>query len=193
MSRNLLVIMRNYTSQRLNKRTIQAYLRKLELPQVTQENSVKLTKVIILQEVKRQALKGGKSPGDDGFTNEFYKKCKDQISPLLVKACNYSLDTGIWAQTWASSIVTLIHEEGKDVSKCKANRPVSLFNIDYKIISAILANRLNDIITDIVTADQCGFISGRILADNIRQALNVVDLAQIEKTDLLLLTFLLSL
>lgn len=57
---------------------------------------------------------------------------------------------------------------------------------DYKIISAILANRLKATITDI-TADQCGFIPGRIFADNIRQTLNVIVYAQIEKLDLFLL------
>ena len=63
-----------------------------------------------------------------------------------------------------------------------------MLNTDHKIISAILANRLRDTITEIITADQCGFIPGRLLADNIRQTLNVMDHAQIEKKDLVLLT-----
>ena len=54
-------------------------------------------------------------------------------------------------------------------------------------MSAIVV-KLKD--TDIITAHQCGFIGlpGKILADNIRQTLNVMDQAQIEKADLLLLT-----
>lgn len=173
-----------------DKKSIQAYLRKLELPKVSQENNVKLTKTITLQEVKKQiqALRRGKSPGDDGFTNEFYRTFSEEISPLLFKAYNFALDKGVWAQTWASSIITLIHKEGKDASKCESYRPISLLNTDHKIISAILANRLKDTITDIIASDQCGFMPGRILADNIRRTLNVIDHAQIQQTDLLLLT-----
>ena len=89
-------------------------MRNLELPKVTQENNAMLTKPITIQEVYKQiqGLKNGKSPGDDGFTNEFYKVFNDQVSPLLVRAYRYALDTRKWAQTWASSIVILIHKEG---------------------------------------------------------------------------------
>ena len=54
-----------------DKRAIQAYLKKIDLPKVTQENNVKLTKVVTLQDVKKQiqVLKRGKSPGDAEFTN----------------------------------------------------------------------------------------------------------------------------
>ena len=61
------------------ERAIQAYLRKLDFPKVTQENNVILTKVVTLQDVKKQiqVLKRGKSPGDDGFTNKYYKVFKE--------------------------------------------------------------------------------------------------------------------
>ena len=110
------------------------------------------------------------------------------MTPLLVRAYRHALDRGKWAQTWSSSIVTLIHKEGKDATKCESYRPISLLNTDHKIISSILANRLKEIITGIITPDQCGFIPGRILADNIRRTLNVIDYAQRENEQLLLLT-----
>ena len=133
-------------------------------------------------------MKRGKSPGDNGFTNEFYKKLKMQIAPSPKKAYNYALQTGKWAQTWQSSILTLIPKEGKDTTKCSSYMPISLLNTDYKRISAILANRLKTIITDIIDADQCGFIPGRYLADNIRRTINLINYAQNKNIDAVLLT-----
>uniref|UniRef100_A0A671TPP2 Reverse transcriptase domain-containing protein n=1 Tax=Sparus aurata TaxID=8175 RepID=A0A671TPP2_SPAAU len=169
---------------------IRTYLRKLELPKLKQVNNEKLTKPITAEEVHKQiqGLKNGKSPGDDGFTNEFYKAFKDQLSPLLIRAYRYALDTRKWAQTWSSSIVTLIHKEGKDATKCASYRPISLLNTDHNIISSILANRLKDTVIDIINPDQCGFIPGRLLADNIRRTLNIIDYAQRQKEELLLMT-----
>ena len=37
------------------------------------------------------SLKNNKSPGPDGFANEFYKTFKDVISPLLLEAYHYAL------------------------------------------------------------------------------------------------------
>lgn len=111
-----------------------------------------------------------------------------QIAPLLQKAYNYALETGKWAQTWQSSILTLILKEGKYTTKCSSCQPISLLNTDYEIISAILANRLKTIITDVIQADQCGFIPGRYLADNIRRTIHLIDYAQKENIDVVLLT-----
>lgn len=169
---------------------IHTYLRDMDLPKLTQINNEKLIKPITIQEIQNQiqGLKDGKSPGDDGYTNEFYKAFKDQLSQLLVRAYRHALNKGKWAQTWSSSIVTLIHKEGKDPTKCESYRPISLLNTDHKIISSILAIRLKENITEIITPDQCGFIPGRILADNIRRTLNIIDYAQRENEQLLLVT-----
>lgn len=140
---------------------------------------MKPIKIITIEEVNKQIqnLKSGKFPGDDGYTNEFYKVFQDQISPLLVRAYNHALTAERWAQTWTSSIITLIHKEGKDATQCASYRPTSLLNTDHKIMTSILAHRLKDIIPDIISMDQCGFIPGRVLADNVRRTLNIIDYA----------------
>ena len=111
-----------------------------------------------------------------------------KISPLLIRAYRHALDTRKWAQTWSSSIVTLIHKEGKDAPKRASYRPISLLNMDHNLISSILANRLKDTTTDIINPNQCKFIPGRLQADNIRRTLNIIDYAQREKEELLLMT-----
>ncbi len=53
-------------------------------------------------------------------------------------------------------------------------RPISLLNVDFKIVSKVLASRMEYIIPDIISQDQRGFIKGRHSFINIRTLLNVV-------------------
>lgn len=46
-------------------------------------------------------------------------------------------------------------------------RPISLCNVIYKLISKVLANRLKQIISTIISKTQCVFILGRFISNNI--------------------------
>ena len=61
-------------------------------------------------------------------------------------------------------------------------RPISLLNIDYKILTSCLANRLQIVLPDIIHLDQQGYIKGRNIAFYIRQILDIIHVA--EKLDL---------
>jgi hypothetical protein len=56
--------------------------------------------------------------------------------------------------------MTLITKPEKDTSKNGNCRPVSLMNIDAKIINKIMANCIQQHIRKIIQHDQCGFILG---------------------------------
>lgn len=47
-------------------------------------------------------------------------------------------------------------------------RPITLLNVDYKIITKCLTNRLLGIMPDLINADQTGFMPGRTIGTNIR-------------------------
>ena len=67
---------------------------------------------------------------------------RELLVSLLLKAYNFALESGMWASTWNSSVITVIYKDGKkmDTSSC---RPISLLNTDQKILTSIIANRLN--------------------------------------------------
>lgn len=71
-------------------------------------------------------LKKNKSPGLDGYINEFYKTFKDLLSPLLLKADHHALESGIMAPSWNDASIVVIYKEGKDPTECQSYQPISL-------------------------------------------------------------------
>jgi hypothetical protein len=65
-----------------------------------------------------------------------------------------------------SSFLALIPKE-KGTVMFDRFRPISLFNIGYKIITKVIANRLKGVLPLIITKNQGGFVKGRKIIDNI--------------------------
>jgi len=70
--------------------------------------------------------------------------------------------------------VCLLLKKEKDSTGPANYRPISLLNFDHKILTKVLAIRLNKYIATIIHPDQAGFIPGRLSFFNVRQLLNVM-------------------
>ena len=55
-------------------------------------------------------------------------------------------------------------------------RPVSLLNVDYKIITKSIANQLEPVLHMLINEDQSGFIKGRFIGQNIRLVQDILDI-----------------
>lgn len=127
-------------------------------------------------------MKAGKSPGTDGYTTEWYKSFKPELSPILLNTFNWVLQKGEIPPSWREATISVIPKEDKDRQECGNYRPISVLNLDYKLFTSILARRLERILPDLIHLDQTGFIQQRQTLDNIRRTLHILDQTNKNKT-----------
>lgn len=127
-------------------------------------------------EVKKaiNAMKTGKSPGVDGFTAEYYQKFTDILAPFLTKVFQEAFQYGTLPDSFNKAILKLLSKDDKDLTDPTNFGPISLINVDYKILSKILAARLETVLPQIVHKDQVGFIKHQSSADNMRRLLHLM-------------------
>jgi hypothetical protein len=92
------------------------------------------------QSIKRAAV--GKSPGIDGLPSELYKALlrygsKEEVLLIVVRLAglyNEMLRRENLPKEWIRGILTLIYKEKGDRQDLKNYRPLSIMNVDYKIL-----------------------------------------------------------
>ena len=131
---------------------------------------------ITLEEVKKaiKDLQNGKSPGGDGIPADFYKVFSDLLAPRLLGVFRDALERGSLPDSMQTALITLIHKKGRDPQQCGSYRPVSLINVDAKILFKILASRLEGCLPKRIHPDQVGFIKNRTSSDNLRRLLHLM-------------------
>ena len=133
-----------------------------------------------------KSMKNKKSPGTDGITVEFYKLFWNNVKEFYVNSINYSFQTGSLTELQKQSIITIIPKQNKDLTSLDSWRPIILLNVDYKIATKVIANRVKHVITKIIHNSQTGFIKGRYIGENIRLLFEIIDNAEEEnKTGLI--------
>ena len=126
-------------------------------------------------------MKNSKSPGSDGITVEFYKMFWPILKKHYVNSINYSFETGSLTELQKQSIITLLPKQNKDITNLDNWRPISLINVDYKIATKTIANRVKSVITKIIDHSQTGFIKGRYIGENIRLLFEIIDSVEEKK------------
>ena len=123
-------------------------------------------------------MKNGKTPGSDGLPAEFYKKFfplfgRDFVA--MINLCNY-LDR--LSPSQRLSLITLLCKNREFHYYLNYWRPISLLNVDYKIVSKSLSIRLKKVMPSIVHMDQTCSVIGRSITDNVHLLRNIFDFTE---------------
>ena len=122
-----------------------------------------------------KSLSLNKSPGPDGFTLEFYLHFWNLLGPILINVYNDSFNRGFLTESMRSSVTRLLYKKRGNIKELKNWRPISLLNVDYKIISKAITLRLSQVIGSLVDPDQTCSVPGRSISSNLTLLRDVLD------------------
>lgn len=179
-----------YSSTTVDCSTMNTFLDSCDLPTLEKTDQDFLNAELSVEEIQEtiKLLKNSKTPGPDGFPNEFYKKFSDLISPYLLRMYTQAKEDGTLPPSLNEAIITVLPKKGKDPMEVSNYRPISLLTSDQKILAKTLSLRLNSLIGKLVHPDQTGFIPNRHSFFNLRRLFNIIYSQKKESPDLVILS-----
>ena len=116
-----------------------------------------------------------KTPGTDGLPAEFYRFFWPDVCHDLIASYNYAFQHGTMSVSQRRGIISLIPNKGRDKTILENLRPISLLNVDYKILTKIVANRIEKILPLLINPDQTGYVKSRHINENVRLINDIIN------------------
>lgn len=156
---------------------LQSFLDNIQFPALSDDARAQLEAPITLKEIQRAifSMQAGKTPGDDGLPAEFFKTHCASLAARLRGVLLTSLEAGTLPPSMMRAVIVVLPKLGKDPELCSSYRPISLLNVDAKILTKVLANRLNAVILSLIHGDQTGFMLGKGTDIYLRRLFTVID------------------
>jgi hypothetical protein len=120
-------------------------------------------------------LPSNKSPGPDGFNTDFVRKCWPVIATDFYELCDKFYDGSICMDSINGSYVTLIPKHSSP-ALVGDYIPISLLNTSMKVLTKLLANRLQLVMTKLIHQNQYGFLKARTIQDCLAWAFEYISI-----------------
>ena len=170
-----------YSASRVDIIKQQQLLKNID-QKVNAQNRQKLDAPITEDELKEAVyqLQDKKSPGPDGITAEFYKTFWYLIKDNYLGYINAAKQSS-FGEHRNTSVTTIIYKHKGETYILANYRPISLMNVDLKILTKTLNNRLKPILPTIIHQSQTA-VDGRKIDHSIHMIRDLIDLVDKEDT-----------
>ena len=190
-SKEILGIQRQFYEELYHKNeAISFEMPEYNVPKLNCEESALLDQQITQQEIEQviKEMARNKTPGTDSFPVEMYIMFYSKFKDILFEMYQCALQKKKLPISMREGLISLIPKKCKDNRYVKSWRPISLLNLDYKILSKILANRMKGILQKIINEDQNAYIKGRNISENLRRTSNIMEYAFMAKVDVVIVS-----
>jgi len=166
-----------YSIKKVDLNDVNEYLKDCKINKLSENDKNNCEGLITIEECHKVIVQmtKNKAPGGDGLTIEFYQEFWNEIKYIFVNALNANFDNNVMSETQKQGLITLIYKKGEP-DNLNNWRPITLLNYDYKIMAAVLANRMQKVISSIIHENQVGYIKNRLSGFNIRLTQDVFQL-----------------
>lgn len=156
---------------------LQSFVDTLDFLVQSEEARLKLDAPLTLKEVQMTvaSMQAGKTPREDGLPAEFFVTHCASLPSRFREILLVSLKDAMLPPSMLRAIIVVIPKPGKDPELCSNYRPISRLNVDAKILTKVLANRLNAVILSLIHGDQTCFMPGKGTDINLRILFMVID------------------
>lgn len=151
-------------------------LQPLPIPSLSDQRRLLLNKSITPAEIENTVFQLGshKAPGLDGLPAFFFQKFWGIVKMDVINTVQAFFHSGSLFKPLNHTFKTLIPKVPFPV-EVSHFRPISLYNVIYKIISKIMVNRLKPLMDSLIAPYQNASIKGRNIIDNILIAHEIID------------------
>ena len=125
-----------------------SFVEDLKNPKLTENKQQELENDLTKEELLN-ALKDVKEniiPGEDGFTKDFFEMFFDLTGNNLLDSYNEAFDKGKMSISQRRGIISLRPKGESYLVELTNWRPITLLNVDHKIVARATANRIEQVI-----------------------------------------------
>ena len=135
-----------------------SFLNEVSVPKLNYEDAMicegDLNELELLKTLK--SMQNNKSPGNDRLTKEFHETFWNEIKNPFMNSITEAREKRNQRQSQA--VIKLIQKKERDKHFIKNWHPISLLNVDYKIIAKALATRLKETLPKLISFQQTAYV-----------------------------------
>ena len=110
-----------------------------------------------------KSFSNNKSPVSDGLTKEFYETFWEEVKQPFMNLLSQIKVSKKLVTFQRQSVIKLLEKKDKDKRLITSWRPVSLLNVDYKIIPKLFASRLKKVLLNHISSQQTTYVAQKCM------------------------------
>ena len=132
-------------------------------------------------------MENDECPRNDGLTKEFYETFWQELKAPLLESIRHSYLIGKLTVSQNQAVIKLIEKKDRDKRFIKNWRPISLLNVDAKLISKALAERVKNVAPSLVSNNQIAYVNNRFIIEDERLISDILEMTKSLQIDSILM------